>query len=185
MGMFDYVDSDYPGFEFRNGQTKSIYNRMEKYSICSDGLYKYYYDDATKQPTHLLPDYFDKNIEVLLPDLSRYVFKMKQGKVVDVQKTEQDNTEHIPDTSKLPKISGWLPMDITRKWHDGMQILMAIPIYSHVLVEHGIPILQNEWRYMFDVAVINIDGHKFTLSRQLGGTSEYELEDVDFYIELG
>ena len=81
-------------------------------------------------------------------------------------------TEHMPDSSRLPAIGHWLPMDLERGWEDGTQLLVAVPIDS-----------KPKWIYELNVVTIKCDEHFFELKcndEPWGWT----MEDVDFFIVL-
>jgi hypothetical protein len=85
------------------------------------------------------------------------------------------NTEHIPDASRLPAcVTGWKAVDPKRLLEDGTQILAAVPICGR----------GETWYYEFSVVVIRCDEGYFELETSYGDAWGWDLDSIDFYVEL-
>ena len=86
------------------------------------------------------------------------------------------NTQHVPDANRLPAcVTGWKEVDPKRLWEDGTQILVAVPVCSR----------GESWYYEFSVVVIRCDEDLFRVEASDGDTWGWELDCIDFYVELG
>lgn len=85
------------------------------------------------------------------------------------------NQSHTPDSSRLPKLGEWRPMDINSPWKNGDQILVAVPTCSAAR--------RGEWRYEYYALTVKCDEHFFALECD-NRPWNWELEDADFFTML-
>lgn len=92
-------------------------------------------------------------------------------------------SDHKPDRSKLPKaLQGceWKELDPTKlpdAWENGDFLLAA------VAVRNSRDDSRKGWRYELSVVRIDCDAEYFRLECE-GEAWGWELEDIDFYLEL-
>jgi hypothetical protein len=84
--------------------------------------------------------------------------------------------DHQPDRTRLPAcVTGWQEVDSKRLWEDGTRIIVAVPICGG---------RDDLWHYEFEVVVIRCDEDFCDIETNAGDAWGWELEDVDFYVEL-
>lgn len=90
---------------------------------------------------------------------------------------------HVPRRERLPQSVGeWLPMDSTRLWEDCTQILVAVPVQNRLRSDPRKA--DGDWCYEFSVVVIKCDVDYFAVETHDGESWGWDLDSVDFYIQL-
>jgi len=98
------------------------------------------------------------------------------SKVESMDVSSAKHTEHVPDPTRLPAcVTGWKEVDPARLWEDGTQILVAVPVCSR----------GESWYYEFSVVVIRCDEGYFEIETSDGDAWGWDLDSIDFYVELG